>query len=218
MKNKEFSWELFNKVPVVGIIRNLSFEEVENIFPVYYESRLTTIEITVNTPGADEIIQYSVDRFGEKLNVGAGTVCNLKDLSMALDSGSQFIVTPVLNVEVIKACVERNIPVFSGAFTPTEIYKAWTAGSAMVKVFPATSLGPEYIKDILGPLNEIKLMPTGGVNIENSISFLKAGAQGLGIGSQLFNKKFIKEKNWDALKNTFNEMVSKIDNYKITKI
>lgn len=213
-KNQEFSWELFNKIPVVGIIRNLSFQEVENIFPIYKQSGLTTIEITVNTPGAGEIIRYSIDHFGEELNVGAGTVCTLKDLSLALDSGAQFIVTPILNVEVIKACVERNIPVFSGAFTPTEIYKAWTAGSAMVKVFPATSLGPGYIKDILGPLNEINLMPTGGVNIDNAVDFLKAGAKGLGLGSQLFNKKHIKEKNWVALQHLFEEMVSKIEQYK----
>jgi 2-dehydro-3-deoxyphosphogluconate aldolase/(4S)-4-hydroxy-2-oxoglutarate aldolase len=213
-KNKEFSWELFNKIPVVGIIRNLSFQEVENIFPIYHQSGLTTIEITVNTPGAGKIIQFTKDKFGEILNVGAGTVCTLKDLSLALDSGAQFIVTPILNVEVIKACVERNIPVFSGAFTPSEIYKAWTAGSAMVKVFPATSLGPEYIKDILGPLNEISLMPTGGVNIDNAIDFLKAGAKGLGMGSQLFNKKYIKKKNWEALETIFKEMADRIVKFK----
>jgi 2-dehydro-3-deoxyphosphogluconate aldolase / (4S)-4-hydroxy-2-oxoglutarate aldolase len=217
MKNRnEFSWDIFNKIPVVGIIRNLTFEEIESIFPLYYQSGLTTIEITVNTPGAPEIIQNAVKYFGEKLNVGAGTVCNLNDLQLAVKSGAQFIVTPICNQEVIKACVEQNIPVFPGAFTPTEIYYAWSLGSSMVKVFPATSLGPEYIKDILGPLNELKLMPTGGVNIENSIDFLKAGAKGLGMGSQLFDKNYIKEKNWEALEMNFKSMVSKIESYKAT--
>src|SRR5690606_18081736 len=103
----------------------------------------------------------------------------------ALDAGAQFVVTPITDEEVISACVERDIPIFPGAYTPTEIYKAWSLGASMVKVFPASKLGPDYIKEVLAPLQQIHLMPTGGVGLENMEAFYKAGAKGFGIGSQL---------------------------------
>jgi 2-dehydro-3-deoxyphosphogluconate aldolase/(4S)-4-hydroxy-2-oxoglutarate aldolase len=107
--------------------------------------------------------------------------------------------------------VSRNIPVFPGAYTPTEIYQAWKLGASMVKVYPATSLGPEYIKDVKAPLNKIKLMPTGGINLDNIQTFIKAGADGLGIGSQLFDKTLIKDENWEGLELHFKQYVSKIN-------
>ena len=207
MSKSTFSWELFQKAPIVGIIRNISLEDLIQILPVFREAGLTTIEITMNTPGAEEMIRYAVENEQSGLNIGAGTVCTKDDLSIALGAGAQFIVTPIINKKVIKSCVKKEVPIFPGAFTPTEIYNAWTMGASMVKIYPATSLGPEYIKDLKAPMNQLKLLPTGGVSLDNMAGFLKAGANGLGIGGQLFDKKLIQEKNWEGLKAHFQQYV-----------
>jgi 2-dehydro-3-deoxyphosphogluconate aldolase/(4S)-4-hydroxy-2-oxoglutarate aldolase len=210
MNNQDFSWESFSAVPIIGIIRNLSFDIIEKILPVYLSSGLTTIEITMNTPFAEDIIKFAAQKYKGQLNVGAGTVCNIHDLKVALDAGAQFIVTPILDVDVVKTCVKAKIPVFPGAYTPTEIYQAWQMGASMVKVFPATLLGPEYIRDVKAPLNQIKLIPTGGVNIENITSFMNAGADGVGIGSQLFDKTLIKNEDWNGLEIHFKKFIDKL--------
>lgn len=206
----KFSWELFQKAPLVGIIRNIAMDDLVKILPVFREAGLTTVEITMNTPDAAKMIRYALENESDGLNIGAGTVCTKDDLKEALKAGAQFIVTPVINKKVIKSCVKKEIPIFPGAFTPTEIYNAWTLGASMVKIYPATSLGPEYIKDLKAPMNQLKLLPTGGVSLENMSAFLKAGANGLGIGGQLFDKKLIQEKNWEALKTHFREFQSKL--------
>ena len=211
MNAKLFSWNLFNKVPIVGIVRNLTLEEVKQILPLYQEAGLTTIEITMNTAQAKEIIRYAYENYHNYLNIGAGTVCNKEDLELALSAGAQFIITPIIDKKVIKSCVKREIPIFPGAYTPSEIYRAWQLGAAMVKIYPATSLGPDYIKDLKAPLNKIKVMPTGGVSLDNLQHFLQAGASGFGIGGQLFDKQLIKEKNWIALSSHFKAFVSKLN-------
>lgn len=210
MSDLTFSWELFQKAPIVGIIRNISMEDVVKILPVYREAGLTTVEITMNTPDATEMIRYALENESEGLNIGAGTVCTKEDLDQALEAGAQFIVTPIINKKVIKSCAKKSIPIFPGAFTPTEIYNAWILGASMVKIYPATSLGPEYIKDLKAPMNQLKLLPTGGVSLENMSAFLKAGANGLGIGGQLFDKKLIQEQNWEGLKAHFRQFVQKL--------
>jgi 2-dehydro-3-deoxyphosphogluconate aldolase / (4S)-4-hydroxy-2-oxoglutarate aldolase len=203
MKSTPFSWALFEKAPIVGIIRNVSFEDVIQILPIYREAGLTTIEITMNTPNAEKIIKYAIENEQSGLNIGAGTVCDKEDLKRALRVGAQFIVTPITNKKVIKACVKMGIPIFSGAFTPTEIYTASALGADMVKIFPATQLGADYIKEIKAPMNHLKLLPTGGVGLDNMLDFFKAGANGFGIGSQLFDKKLIQTQNWHGLKKHF---------------
>ena len=210
MSESAFSWELFNRVPVIGIVRNLSMEEVIQILPLYYEAGLTTIEITMNTGGAEDMIRHARDQFNSKLNVGAGTVCTKDDLKKAIEAGAQFIVTPVTRRKIIRACVKKEIPIFPGAFTPSEIYKAWSAGASIVKVFPATTLGANYIKDVKAPLSQVKLIPTGGIDLENIESFKKAGAEGFGVGSPLFKKNLIRDKDWNALKEHFKLFVEKV--------
>ncbi|GAA4396133.1 bifunctional 4-hydroxy-2-oxoglutarate aldolase/2-dehydro-3-deoxy-phosphogluconate aldolase [Nibrella viscosa] len=202
--------DLFSRMPIIGIIRNLAPDDVAAILPVYRDAGLTTVEITMNTAGAEEIIRYARSTFAGDLNIGAGTVCTKKDLERALDAGAQFIVTPILEKAVIKACLKQEIPVFPGALTPTEIYKAWSLGAAMVKVYPVAVMGPGYIKDLKAPLNQIKLLPTGGISLQNMTAFMKAGADGLGIGGELFDKQLIKEKNWPALKAHFQMFVAEL--------
>ena len=205
-----FSWELFTKTPIVGIIRHITAEQVSQILPIYQDAGLTTVEITMNTPGAETIIQEALSLHPTGLNIGAGTVCSEADLERALAAGAQFIVTPVINKKVIKACVKADVPIFPGAFTPTEIYKAWDLGATMVKVFPTTALGPAYIKDIKAPLNHIKLLPTGGISLANIKSFMQAGADGLGIGSQLFDTQLIDKKDWLGLKAHFRAFIDQL--------
>jgi 2-dehydro-3-deoxyphosphogluconate aldolase/(4S)-4-hydroxy-2-oxoglutarate aldolase len=211
MSQNPFSQALFKKAPIVGIIRNVSLEDVRHILPIFREAGLTTIEITMNTPGAEDIIRYAIEEESEGLNIGAGTVCTKDELENALEAGAQFIVTPVINKKIIKSCVKQGVPIFPGGYTPTELFNAWTWGATMVKIYPATALGPAYIKDLKAPLNKLKVMPTGGVSLENMDQFLKAGADGLGIGSQLFDKKMIQDKNWPGLKAYFEKFVAKLN-------
>ncbi|MCW3081737.1 bifunctional 4-hydroxy-2-oxoglutarate aldolase/2-dehydro-3-deoxy-phosphogluconate aldolase [Segetibacter sp.] len=210
MIDQAFSWELFNKVPVIGIVRNVHMEDMIEILPAYQQAGLTTIEITMNTPGAEEIIKYARQKFGGMLNVGAGTVCTKGDLEKALEAGAQFIVTPIIQKKIIRSCVKKGIPIFPGAFTPTEIYRAWSLGASMVKIFPARTLGSDYIKDVKAPLNEVKLLPTGGIDLDNIESFKKAGADGFGVGSPLLYKNLIKNKDWVGLQEHFKKFVDKV--------
>jgi len=203
MKQASFSWELFNKIPIIGIMRNLPVDKIIHIASLFAEEGLTNLEITLNSPGAPELISELANRFKDVVNIGAGTVCNTVELQIALSAGATFIVTPVVNEEIIQKCVSMAIPVFPGAYTPTEIYKAYVLGAAMIKVFPASALGPTYIREITGPFPYLKLLPTGGISLENMDDFLRAGAKGLGIGGHLFPKEIIQKQRWQDLQEIF---------------
>lgn len=187
----------------MGIMRNISSEDIQPIAAQYLAAGLATLEVTFNSPNVEAQIATLVSEYGSQLNIGAGTVCSMEELERALDVGAQFIVTPILNPSVVKTCVEANIPIFPGAFSPTEIYEAWTLGADMVKVFPADALGPDYIKNVKGPLDNIKVLATGGIDITNIESYRAVGVQGFGMGSELFNKDLIRLKDWEGLKNHF---------------
>lgn len=204
-----FSWDLFKAVPIIGIIRGLPRATVFKIAEAYLEAGLTTLEVTMNTEGALDMISDLRQQY-PALNIGAGTVCGTRQLEDALHAGAQFIVTPVLEEDVVKTAVENEQVIFPGAFTPSEIYKAWSLGAPAIKVFPATQLGPQYIKDVLAPLNEIKLIPTGGVTAQNMRAFLAAGAFGLGMGSALLDKKLIKENDFKGLQAHFSNIKNQL--------
>lgn len=209
MKGTSFSWDLFNTVPVVGIMRSFKQADIESILPVFASAGLNTIEVTMNSAGAEESIRYSRAKFPGQLNVGAGTVLTDKDLDAALEAGAQFIVTPVVNISIIERCKQLSVPIFPGAYTPTEIFNAWNAGATMVKVFPMVGNAVEYIKAVRAPLPHIKLLPTGGVSIDNVHEFFEAGVSGVGVGSHLFDKQLIKNKEWDALGAHFRKFAQK---------
>ncbi len=202
MTDHKFSWKKYYETPIIGILRGVPLEVILDLIPVYMDSGYHTLEITMNSPSAAKSISTIAKKFPE-LNIGAGTVCHKDDLIEALDAGAQFIVMPIVNEEVISHCVKNNIPVFPGAYTPTEIYTAWQLGASAVKVFPASQLGPTYINAVLAPLNDLKLIPTGGVSGENIRSYFYAGAIGVGMGSSLFDKKLIEQKDWGTLKAHF---------------
>ena len=198
-----FSWELFDKMPVIGIIRNLTVADINFVLPIYKQAGFTTIEITLNTPEALSVISSLANQYNGELNVGAGTVCTLNDLTDAVNAGANFIVTPIFKAEVVKKCVSMEVPIFPGAFSPTEIYEAWELGASMVKLYPASVVGPAYVSAVLAPLNKVKLMPTGGIHLSNMLAFMKAGATSLGIGSELFDKKIIQKRDSEAMLNHF---------------
>jgi len=196
----EFRWSLFEELPVVGIMRNISKEDADEILPGFIGAGFTTLEVSLSSPNAPGLISGLVQQYGDHLNVGAGTVIDLQDLQVALEAGAGFIVTPVVDEDVIRYCAANGIPVFAGAFTPTEIVKAWKLGASMVKVFPADELGPGYIKSLKAPLEKIRLLPTGGISADNAQNYLNAGADGLGVSTGLFKADLISNKKWTELK------------------
>ena len=183
-------------IPIVGILRGFSTAQVREIVHACLRGGLRNLEITMGSPHTPEQIRLARDIAGDGMAVGAGTVLNLELLEKALDAGSTFIVTPIVNVEVITECVRRKIPIFPGAYSPTEILNAWELGATMVKVFPAETLGPGYLKAIKAPLPQVKLMPTGGVDLKTISAYKKAGADGFGVGSPLFDRARVDAGDW----------------------
>jgi 2-dehydro-3-deoxyphosphogluconate aldolase/(4S)-4-hydroxy-2-oxoglutarate aldolase len=135
----------------------------------------------------------------ENANVGAGTVLDPETARNAILSGAEFVVTPTLNLATIELCNRYGVPTVIGAFTPTEILTAWQAGATYVKVFPATVVGPQYLKDVRGPLPQVKLVPTGGVNIDNAAAFVRAGASAIAVGSNLVDAPTVSAERRDVL-------------------
>ncbi len=202
MSHSAFNWEAFYATPVVAILRGQPLDTCLNIAEALQATGFSTLEVTMNTPDAANIISELKMLFPD-MNVGAGTVCNPTELDLALTAGASFIVTPILNEQVVRTCVDSGIPVFPGAYTPTEIYRAWSLGAAAVKVFPASQLGVKYLKDLQAPLPQIKLLPTGGVSLANIRTYLEAGVTGVGMGNSLLDKQLITNGNFTGLKAHF---------------
>jgi 2-dehydro-3-deoxyphosphogluconate aldolase / (4S)-4-hydroxy-2-oxoglutarate aldolase len=192
-----FDWDLFEQLPVVGILRGFDVETVLQATEAAYRGGLRTIEIALNSAGAAEQITALRERFDARMNVGAGTVRDLAELESALGAGAEFVVTPVVDEAVIRACLDRGVPVVPGAFTPTEIHRAWSLGAPLVKLFPGGRLGPSYIREVMAPLDQVRLVPTGGVNPDNLAEFFAAGAAGAGVGSTLFQRGKLEARDWD---------------------
>ena len=186
----------FKKLPIFGILRGIELDSVEPLVEVLCSNGLKTIEITMNTYGAPELIKKAVSAAKGRLTIGAGTVLSIKDLKEALSAGATFIVSPVLIDDVMKYCLKNKIPVFPGALTPSEIYKAWFAGATMVKVFPSNCFGPEYFKEIKGPFNDIELLACAGVTPENMLEYMACGASAVTFGASVFRKEWLKNKEF----------------------
>lgn len=199
MTEASFSWEVFRATPIVAILRGHSLATCSKIAGALQSAGFGTLEVTMNTPGVADIIGELNATFPD-LNVGAGTVCTPAELETALKAGANFIVSPIIDERVIATCVERGVPVFPGAYTPTEIYRAWTLGATAVKVFPAGQLGPAYVRNLSGPLPQVRLLPTGGVTAANIRAFFAAGVAGVGMGSALLNKELIRKEDFAGLR------------------
>ena len=185
---------------IVAVVRSPDSEQLVEVARALADGGVTVMEITFSVPNALEVIRQVRAAMGERVLLGAGTVLDPETARAALLAGAEFIVAPTLNLDVIKLCRRYDKLVMPGAFTPTEILSAWEAGADIVKVFPADAGGPNYLKALRGPLPQIRLMPTGGVDLNTAADFLKAGACCLGVGSQLVEPKAIKERDFGRIR------------------
>ncbi|MFH1457817.1 MAG: bifunctional 4-hydroxy-2-oxoglutarate aldolase/2-dehydro-3-deoxy-phosphogluconate aldolase [Candidatus Omnitrophota bacterium] len=189
----------FKKQPVMGIVRGVESGQIEPLVEAVIQSGLQALEITMNTPGAAEIIRKARKLAGNRLMLGAGTVLDTDSLMQALDSGATFIVMPVLVEDVLGFCVKNKIPAFPGACTPQEIYNAWQEGATMVKVFPARFFGPQYFREIKGPFQEIELMAVAGVTPQNMREYFSCGASAIAFGASVFKKEWLEKKDYASI-------------------
>lgn len=184
---------------VVAVIRANSADELMQITTALNKGGVKALEITMTSPGALETIRAAVNELGDQAIIGVGSVLDAETARMAILAGAQFVVSPVFKPEIVEMCRRYSKACIPGGFTPTEILAAWEAGADVVKIFPATKLGPGYIKDLKGPLPQIKVTPTGGVNLENTPDFIRAGAAFVGVGGALVDKKLVANQDWDGL-------------------
>lgn len=170
---------------IIAIIRGVEPKHVPRIVQSLYKGGIRVVEITLNSENAFELIRELSSDLKDKMAVGAGTVLDVQSVIKAIDHGAKFIISPSLDIEVIKFVKQQNLVSIPGAFTATEIVTAYKAGADIIKVFPA--INPQYIKDLSGPLSHIPLMPTGGISLKNIDEFQKTGAVAFGIGNSLVN-------------------------------
>jgi len=195
---------------IVAVIRVNSAQEAVEVCGAIAKGGVKPIEVTMTVPGAVDVIKELRSIMKEEVILGAGTVLDSETARAVILAGAEFIVSPTLNLGVIEICRRYSKVVVPGAFTPTEILTAWEAGADIVKVFPATVGGPKYLKDILGPLPQIRLIPTGGVNLENTPDFIKAGAVAVAAGTSLVSKAALKEKNYDIITETARKFIEAV--------
>lgn len=176
---------------IVAVVRAPSPSKAVDICQALLEGGVDVLEITFTVPNAVDVIRTVHEQLGDRCLLGAGTVLDTETGRAAILAGAEFIVSPTLNLDLIRLCKRYGKAVMPGAYTPTEILTAWEAGADIVKVFPADVGGPAFFKAIRGPLPQIKLMPTGGVNLDTAPSFLAAGACALGAGSSLIPNKAV---------------------------
>jgi 2-dehydro-3-deoxyphosphogluconate aldolase/(4S)-4-hydroxy-2-oxoglutarate aldolase len=184
---------------VIAVIRIKDWKKIKPAVDAIRLGGIKCIEITMTVPGAIEIIREYASMNSTNLIVGAGTVTDQETSKLVIDAGAKFVVSPILNPDIIAYCKERDVVCISGCYTPTEIFNAWNLGADIIKVFPAQGLTPRYFKDLSGPFPQIKLIPTGGVTIENVGEWVAAGAVAVGIGSELLDKKAIEEGQFEVL-------------------
>ncbi len=203
----------FEKLPVLGIIRGIKRDALKGVLNSALESGLKHLEITLNTRNSFELISEAVNLFDDTLCVGAGTVITKKEAELAVSAGAKFLVSPTLNNEVASYCKQNNISYFPGALTPTEIEAAWNSGAQMVKVFPATAMGPKYFKEIKGPFSNIKLMAVGGVKKENIADYFKSGASAVAVGGSIFSVERMNNEGFSSIKEDLSEILFAVKDF-----
>jgi 2-dehydro-3-deoxyphosphogluconate aldolase / (4S)-4-hydroxy-2-oxoglutarate aldolase len=196
--NKDAILSKIRAEKVIALIRADSPDGLLDCAKALAAGGLTSIEVTMTTPGAIRMLEKATSELPEFL-FGLGTVLDAETTRAGILAGAKFVVTPAVRLDVIAVCKRYSVPVFCGALTPTEILTVWEAGADAVKVFPAEFFGPSYIKAVRAPLPQIEMVPTGGVNENNVGEFLKAGAFATAAGSSLVDAKAFKEKNWAAI-------------------
>ncbi len=200
------------KSGIIAVIRLSDVRKLQGIIDALSAGGVKALEITMTTPGALDLLKKLSGEVGNDFILGVGTVLDAETARQAILAGAKFVVSPVLKSEIIQMSHRYDIAALPGAFTPTEILNAWEQGADLVKVFPATALGPHFFKDIHGPLPQVKLTPTGGVCLENAGDFIRAGAHCLGVGTALLDKELIRMSDWDGLAQKADAYVSAVRN------
>ncbi len=185
---------------IVAVVRSPDSRQLVEVTRALAEGGVTVVEITLSVPNALEVLRQVRHALGDRVLLGAGTILDPETGRAALLAGAEYLVAPTLNLDVIRLCRRYDKLVMPGAFTPTEILTAWEAGADVVKVFPADVVGPAFFKAMRGPLPQVRLMPTGGVDLTTAEAFLKAGACCLGVGSALVEPKAIAASDFDRLR------------------
>jgi 2-dehydro-3-deoxyphosphogluconate aldolase/(4S)-4-hydroxy-2-oxoglutarate aldolase len=192
MDNREIVKRI-EEIGVVPVVRAASADEAIAAIEAIKEGGISVLEITMTVPGAIKVIEKVADRYGTDAIVGAGTVLDPETARACILAGAQFVVSPALNLDTIAMCQRYGVPVMPGALTPTEVITAWSAGADFVKIFPAGSVGgASYLKNLKGPLPQVKMIPTGGVSLQTAADFIKAGASALGVGTDLVDVNAIR--------------------------
>ncbi|MEX0792896.1 MAG: bifunctional 4-hydroxy-2-oxoglutarate aldolase/2-dehydro-3-deoxy-phosphogluconate aldolase [Pirellulaceae bacterium] len=183
-------------VGIVAVVRADNGEILAEVAEALVEGGIDAIEITFTVPKAHRVLEQLADQMGDRILLGAGTVLDAETARIAILAGAQFVVTPIVDVPTIELCHRYDIAALAGAYTATEVMRAWQAGAGIVKLFPSVGpAGAEYLKALKGPFPQVRLMPTSGVNLETAEAFLKAGACALGAGSTLVEKKALADRD-----------------------
>jgi len=199
---------------VVAVVRKIDPSKINELVRSLVAGGVTGIEITMDSENALDNINELKDQFGDQAAIGAGTVVNKEQAKEAIGAGADFIFAPTIDRETIQYTKQAGKIMIPGAFTPTEIYQGHNWGADIIKVFPASILGPKFIKDVKGPLSNIPLMPTGGISLDNIQSFLEEGCIAAGVGGSLIKKDLIEESNWEELEDLARIFVSKASEVK----
>ncbi len=198
------------RVGVIAVVRADSPDAMVDVARALAAGGVTACEITMTVPGAIEAIRTVGDAVEEAL-VGVGTVLDAGTAEEAIAAGAEFVVSPVLDPEVIAAAHRHDKVAIPGALSPTEALAAWNAGADVVKIFPANHFGPRYFKDLHGPLPQIRLTPTGGVNLETTPRWIEAGAVAVAVGSALVKKDILAAADWDRLTDLASQYVAAVE-------
>jgi len=196
---KERRLELMRETGVVAIMRANSPDQLLSAADAIKEGGVNAIEVTMTTPGALDVIKQATSRYGSEVLFGVGSVLDPESARAAILAGAQFVVCPTLDVRTIALCRRYAVPVMPGAYTPTEILTAWEVGADIVKVFPASVGGPEYIKAVKAPLPQVRLMPVGGVDLNTTAEFIRAGCDLVAVGGALVDQKLLDARGFAAI-------------------
>ena len=193
---------------IVAVVRSPDSRQLVDVVGALADGGVTVVEITMTVPNALDVLHQAQQTLGDRVLLGAGTVLDAETARTVLLAGAEYVVTPTLNLEVIRLCRRYDKLVMPGAFTPTEILTAWEAGADIVKVFPADVVGPAFFKALHGPLPQVRLMPTGGVDLKTAVSFLQAGACCLGVGGQLVEPQAVARRDFERIRDLARQFIA----------
>lgn len=175
----------FRDSPVIAVLRASRPEDYDAVVEVLVEHGVRSIELTLSTPGTLQHLPTLLARVGEGAEIGVGTITDLDQAQQAIDTGAQYLVTPVMNLEVVALAVQHRTAVYPGGLTPTELHAGWQAGASAVKIFPAETVGPRYASHLRGPFPDLQLVPSGGIGLADIAGWLQAGATAVSLGGPL---------------------------------